>query len=181
MRLFHALTGAFSLLLLAGCATKLSPLQEDALHPLTDKSGLLVLAVDSNISLYELRITGNRTLLFNKDDLTRGTHYLLVEVPAGQYRIANIGLSANITVRLDFDRDLWRFEVQPGTINYVGHLRMNNRHLLGSDILLTNNASLALEHLEEHFPLLLSSHAINYSGPGEDNFFQIVGAGKEAP
>ncbi len=168
-------------LLMSSCTTQLTSIAPGDELTLEPDQGALVLAIDTNVSLQELQLLGKQTLVFSEEDLKRGTNYLVVPVPAGTYHFGPVYLEKSF-LRISIQphrqhQDLWAFEIQPGVINYVGHLEIISRgRWYFNEMVLLNNSSITLEFLEREFESLLGQYRLHYAGPGEDDFFEVVSA-----
>lgn len=161
--------------LLTSCASRVSSIKKDVDVTLAPMEGYLMLAVNTNFDLKEIRLVGKSIILLTSEDLKSGSNYILVNLPAGDYHVKNIKLGQYIFN--DFEKELWSFQVKENVISYVGHLDMQSKgnfFRLNAKIQLLNKSSFALEYLEENFSNILSSRKIQYFGPGEDDFFTAV-------
>ncbi|WP_416305765.1 hypothetical protein [Neptunicella sp. SCSIO 80796] len=168
--------------LLSACATKVSSISKDAIRKLDAEEGYLLIAIDTDVDLKEIEIWGRKNIALTSNDLQAGSNYILIPLPAGDYSIHNIRLN-RIYKFADFEPDLWSFKVKKNVISYVGHLNMETfyrKWSVYSRIQLLNKSSVALEYLEQHFSTILSARDVQYSGPGHDDFFAVVGADKTA-
>ncbi|AOS95900.1 hypothetical protein AUP74_00429 [Microbulbifer aggregans] len=173
----HRAAGAIVLLLatllLQGCLSPVESIDEGQLDVLEAEAGYLLIAVDTNFNLDQIKLGGRKYLSLNRDDLQHGTNFILARVPAGKYRIISVHLNFLYAFKLDDEN--WRFEVTPGVVSYVGHLNVQNRlRNMTARIELENRSSEALEFLESNFPHLIDSEEVRYAGPGEDDFFLYV-------
>ncbi len=167
------------LCLLSSCTTHLTSVAPGDELTLQPDQGVLMLAIDTYVSLEELHLLGERKLVFSEEDLGRGTNYLIVPVPAGTYHFGPVYLEKSflrISIQPNKQHlDLWTFEIQPGVINYVGHLEIINRgYWYTNEMVLLNNSSIAVEFLEREFDSLIDQYGLHYAGPGEDDFFEVV-------
>lgn len=167
-------------LFISGCATKVSSIKNDGSVQLTQDEGFLLIALKSNINLKEILISGESYVKLTAEDLRKGNSYILVKLPAGDYTFDKIRLNSYIYID-DFDDEIWDFNVQKNTISYVGHLDFKNAFWgYYSVIKLVNKSSIALEYLEDEFPEMLTNHSVQYQGPGQDRFFDVVGFSNKA-
>jgi len=165
---------------LTSCANHVTSIKKDVDITLDPVEGYLMMAVDTNYSLEWIKLWGKKNVILTKGDLKSGSNYILVNLPAGDYRIESIKLG-RFTFN-DFEKRLWSFSVKKGVISYVGHLEMESKgsyFSVSSHIQLLNKSSFALEYLEDKFPNILNSRQIQYWGPGEDGFFTTVMTEKE--
>lgn len=162
--------------LLSGCAQPIAKLKNDQDKPLDANTGYLLMSVDTNISLHSIFIGGTKYLKLTEQDLKSGSNYIMVDVPAGDYEITDIKLNRYLKIILD--DDMWGFHVEPGKINYIGHLSVDALWSLfsfdGVHALLENQSTSALEYLERNFPNIYQARPLHYAGPGEDHFFEYV-------
>jgi len=164
-------TYLFMAVFLTACATNIQSLKEDKNVQLKEQEGYLFLGVRTDSSLSRLVLTGTKKVALTGADLRKGSNYILVNLPAGEYEISRIEVGRihwGIT-----DEDIWSFTVKPNTVSYVGDLEVKRNWLFASFELI-NNSSQALEFLEEKFQNILSSTKVEYSGQGEDSFFETV-------
>lgn len=162
-------------LLLTSCASHVTSIKKDVDVTLAPTEGYLMLAVDTNFDLKEIRLVGKTIILLTSEDLKSGSNYILVNLPAGDYHVKNIKLGQYIFN--EFEKKLWGFKVKENVISYVGHLDMQskgNYFSVNAKIQLLNKSSFALEYLEQNFSNILSNRQIQYFGPGEDDFFTTV-------
>lgn len=159
-------------LLLCSCANTVTNLP-DAKHQRAQNSGYVLLPVFRNINVHEISITGPTNFQISKSDLIEQERYMLIELPAGNYRYDDIVIYKYF-IEHDFDADLWDFNVQPNAINYIGHLKIKNLGFLRVHLEIQNNSSVALEYLEENYPQLMSQYPLIYSGMGNDDFLSSL-------
>ncbi|MEJ2417318.1 MAG: hypothetical protein P8Y45_10390 [Exilibacterium sp.] len=140
---------------------------------LVDGEGYLLLAVDTSINLDFIHITGTKSARLTSDDLQKGSRYILIKLPAGNYEFNKIQLS-NV-YNYSMKSDIWRFEVKENAVNYIGNL-MVRHYDFGSRAYfeLINRSSFALQYLNAEFPNILNGRTVEYGGPGEDDFFSTV-------
>lgn len=163
-------------LLLNACVSKINTLTNDVDKIIDEDSGYLLLSVSTNFPLHGINIEGEKKLRLSADNLTPGSKYILVDVPAGTYNIDQI--KYNNYLYLALDEKLWTFDVKAGEISYVGNLDIYTNLQVAwqkaGQPLLKNRSSDALQFMELNFPTLLKARKLKYRGPGEDNFFQFV-------
>ncbi|WP_299594615.1 hypothetical protein [uncultured Microbulbifer sp.] len=160
-------------LMLSGCVSKVTSIQQDLDSGLEKGEGYLLIGVDTNQQLDEIHISGWRSFILTESDLDKEQNYILFKAPAGEYRVRKVDINYFFGFRLNDDN--WGFSVKPGVISYVGDLKVRtNRWSLIGEFELVNESSQALEYLEEKFPHLLSSRRVEYFGPGEDDFFRLA-------
>ncbi|WNC71935.1 hypothetical protein RGQ13_17730 [Thalassotalea psychrophila] len=164
------------MLVLSSCATKVESINEQSQYALQEKHGYLLLAVDTNRSLKEILLTGTKRIALSEKDLKSGSNYILISLPAGQYEISKVRFN-NYAYLKNFEDDIWEFSVEENKINYAGHLKMNSYivwYYVASRMSLNNNSSIALEFMEDKFSNILQNHSMTYSGPGNENFFELI-------
>ena len=163
----------FTSLLLSSCATQVKSLKKDKDLVIDADEGYLFMSVDTSMDLHKILITGKKTIVLTKDDLQRGTSYILVKLPAGEYTIDKV--FSGRSTQFILDDNLWEFKVSPQVISYIGNLKVSHRNWgFSAYFELNNHSSYALEYIEKEFPKILSSRKIEYSGPGKDRFFDLV-------
>ena len=153
--------------LLIACSQKVTSLKTTAPVALAENNGYLLLSVDSVINLERLNVSGAKSFHLGADDLTKGKHYILVDLPAGDYKITSVKFNHWLLLKLN--DGLWNFKVQPGQISYIGELQLK-----GWAPELENRASMALQYLEQNHADLLKKFSVRYSGPGDDHYFEFV-------
>ncbi len=158
-----------NLLLLVSCSQKVNSIKSNETGQLAKNNGYLLLSVDSVVNLEQLNITGTKNVHLGAEDLAKGKHYILVDLPAGDYQISSAKLNHWWLIQLS--EGFWNFTVRPGQISYVGELQLK-----GYSPELENRASMALQYLEKNHAELLKKFSVRYSGPGEDHYFEFVEA-----
>jgi hypothetical protein len=163
-------------LLNAGCAQKIVTINTDVDKTLDNKTGYLLMSVDTNVSLHSISIGGEKRLRLTAKNLKLGSNYIMVDIPAGTYEIEDVKLSKYYHISLE--DGLWRFTINPGEINYIGNLNIevvtNLFTLQGARAILENQSTEALLFLEHKFPNIYQARKLSYAGPGEDDFFQYA-------
>lgn len=163
-------------LLVSGCVSKINTLTSDVDKPIDADTGYLLISISTNFPLHSINITGEKNLRLSADDLTAGSKYILVDVPAGRYNIARI--KYNNFLYLTLDEEFWTFDVQANEISYVGNLDIyTNLNVIwqrAGQPLLKNRSSDAMQFMELNFPTILAARQLRYRGPGEDNFFKFL-------
>jgi hypothetical protein len=155
--------------LLIACSQQVKSIKATDPVQLATNNGYLLLSVDSVINLEQLNVSGTKSFHLGADDLTKGKHYILVDLPAGDYQITSIKF--NHWLRLQLQDGLWNFNVRPGQISYIGELQLK-----GWALELENRSSMALQYLEQNHTELLKQFSVRYSGPGDDHYFEFVEA-----
>ena len=172
------------LFLLAGlfsCAQQVTSISTDVDVKMEEGDGYLLIGVDTNRILREIYISGEKSLLLSSQDLKKGTNYILINVPAGEYQLERVRFSRRTRVELSSSDYHWKFNVAPGVVSYVGHLDVETQGFtwlyfsnLRSHLELENRSSDALVFMEENFPTILNNRWISYQGPGNDPFFDYL-------
>lgn len=145
----------------------------EPIHTLSKNEGYLLVGVDSDTDLHQIRISGKRKFNISPELLDRGVNYKLMVMAAGNYTVFSIKPNERYQFRLS--KDELNFTVRPGAINYGGHL--NYRGFGGGSsahIELINRSSVVAEYLEKNYPKLLTEIPVVYTGIGQDSFFQEV-------
>ncbi|WDE00649.1 hypothetical protein [Thalassomonas actiniarum] len=173
---------------MAACSTKVTSIrQADHSLQLQQQEGYLLLAVDTDVNINEILLTGEKRISLTAKDLRQGKNFILVKLPAGDYKIAMVvllsGSGDDIKFLLDNEFEgLWDFTIEAKQISYAGHLTMSGTKKYytsaSTRVALINKSSFALEYLQENFPELLVNHSVRYFGPGEDDFFNFVSQGR---
>lgn len=154
---------------------------------MAEDEGWLIVHVDSDVTIESLT-SESYELVRN---LPAGRHAWIVRARAGRHAWQSLspgreaGDSAPIRLpdmrrrlrsQADMDRAAWeaqfKFEVQPGVVNYVGELQLR-KQLAGQwrvRIRHLNHAAAGIRALQSRYGDLLDTHQIVYSGPGEDGF-----------
>lgn len=160
--------------LLSACAESVSSIKKDIDLPLQQNSGYLLLAVNTDTVLEGIVITGEKTIKLEHDDLKKFNNFILLDMPAGNYKFDAIRLSRFASIQLD--NDYWGFAVSPGVISYVGELNLRSTGFFSTvfRVQLHNKSSEALQHMEANFPGILEKRRLRYRGPGEDKFFELM-------
>lgn len=166
-----------TLVFFISCATQVTSIKQDQDRELEANIGYVLLGIQTNRSLKTIYIDGPQKIHLSSMDLKKGTNYLLVDLQAGVYSIKRVVLNDILMVSLVLNKkDPWNFEIKPDQINYVGHLEVVQRDLLGfyTHLELVNRSSEAIEFLEEKFPTVLANRSLTFGGPGDDHFFQYL-------
>ena len=171
----NCIFGVLAILILSSCSNTIEHTRQDKDVSLDANSGYLLMAVDLNRGVEAIEIDGPKDFELTKDDLQKQTNFFLIPLPQGNYKIERVRL--NRYWRLDFDEDIWEFQVRPGVISYVGHLNLRSKGGFFSVFMYTdlqNNSSQARAFMETSFPNILSSRKLKYAGPGEDSFLDFA-------
>lgn len=160
--------------LLSACASNVVTVQDDTDMTIAADNGYVLIGIDSSQSLNMIEIEGVKKVRLGADDLRYGSHFLLFELPPGNYRISYISVQRFSGIQLA-DDNLWNLQVAAGRINYVGDLYIKTHYLSNSASLAVNNkAAHAYQFLLQRFPALLAANEVVYSGPGEDFFLPYI-------
>lgn len=159
--------------LLGGCASEVTSIRDASEAKLNEAEGYLLLEVDTTHNLESIWISGAKNIKLTSADLRAGSNYILVNLPAGEYEIDRVDVNDFFYYRME--NDMWGFSVQEDVISYVGNLTFEG-HLWGlaGHFTLINRSSFALEYIEDNFPSLLESRRMEFRGPGDDDFFEVV-------
>ncbi len=173
---FQSLVLIVGFALLSGCVSRVESIKTDVITQLAEDTGYLFISIDSTISISDVRVSGEKYISLQNPDIYDSVRYYLVAVPAGDYQIDWLGVSwgGRYNFDEDEDKDLWVFSVAPGTISYVGELKIERYGFGRSSFELLNQSSQALEYLEIKYPKILASRQLEYHGPGNDMFFDLV-------
>ena len=161
---------------LLGCVSTVESIKTDSITQLAEDTGYLFISIDSKISINDVRISGEQYISLKSPDVYDSVKYYLVPVPAGNYQIDWLGVywGGRFNLDEDDDKDLWAFKVAPGVISYVGELKIERFSYGYSSFELINQSSQALQYLEAKYPTILANRDLQYHGPGEDTFFDLV-------
>ena len=177
LKLKSILLALFALTLLNACATRVKSIKSGAQTNLKSAEGYLLLAVDTTMGLEKIYIKGRKSVALGREDLMVGSNYILLAMPAGRYYFDRIVLFSifNTSAYVDLEPDMWRFKVTQNKINYIGHLELGKSSWRRDvDMVLVNNSTAALLHMEDKFANLLDQQQIIYNGPGKDDFFDQI-------
>ncbi|MBM7072238.1 hypothetical protein JQC92_09385 [Shewanella sp. 202IG2-18] len=161
---------------LIGCSQSLKGIKKDESVELQPEVGYLLIGLDTTLDLHTINITGTNRFKFTKEDLRAGTNFILIDIPAGNYKISEIKF--NRYSRLELVEGYWDFQVAPKKINYIGTLQVEGSSWFGwlnhVNVLLNNESTQAFKFIHENFPNLLNAYRITFGGPGEDHFFEYL-------
>lgn len=134
-------------------------------------SGLLLLAVDSERALHSVTIRRVDALFGSESlrSLDEGVTTRLYLLPAGRYRWGTVR-GGGLRYELSKEDDAYAFTVEPGVINYPGHLvyrEPSERRVL---VHVANRGLLAMDWLRQAHPRLAQQHALEYRGHYPDPF-----------
>ncbi len=163
-----------------GCATKLKSIQSGAQIYAKNKQGYLLLNVDTNIDIYKIRIYGRKNFELTKEDLRVGSNYMLLPMAPGDYRLSRIIIETHQgRGYVNLTESLWQFTVRPNSIGYIGHMEIETSFWKTTGkYKMINRSTKALEYLQDHHLQLLNKYGVRYRGPGEDDFFEVVGVSR---
>ena len=155
-------------LLLASCATGIRPLDLSAPVILDPDEGLLILHVDTDLPIAGIELNGGTI----GSGVAAGHHVWLVRAAAGSYRWTALqftGPSGRGQAQQLEPDDEFRFEVEPGKVNYgralvvrsaPGYIEARGR----------NRVAMAIRSLRGREAELVASHPLQYGGLSEDGF-----------
>src|SRR5690606_23393994 len=134
-------------------------------------SGLLVLAVDSDEPLQSVGIRRGNSMFGAESlrSLDKGLTTRLYVLPAGQYRWSNVR-AGGVRYELSSDDDEHAFTVDPGVVNYPGHLVYRTRGERRVMVHVANRGLLAMDWLRQSHPRLAQDFAFEYRGHYPDPF-----------
>ena len=162
----RALPWLLAILLIQGCTPiTIQNIRIDNNAAISDKSGYLFLAVDTDQNLNSIALSGKYPLILGSRDLVNGMNYILAEVPAGKYSFKEVYLRSAVPgytryYSLKNTDKLWTFTIKPNAINYLGCFTVETKENRGHFEML-NEASVALEYLEEKYPSILARNTLN--------------------
>ncbi|WP_144391747.1 hypothetical protein [Pleionea sediminis] len=162
--------------LLSACVSNVRSIKYDSDLKLETTEGYLLLAVETNVDLKSIHILGAKNIKLNRSDLLKGSNYILVDMPAGDYRIDKITMSSWLGYQyVKLDEEYWSFTIQPGVISYAGHVNVKSSIWSATGYFeLNNKSSYALEYMEQEFPNIMANRTLVYEGPGEDGFLDFI-------
>jgi len=161
---------------LTACTT-FRPIDPDQSFRLSLREGLLVLDIDTEISL-EIA----RTSLGRLEDVEKGRHVRIFRVSSGRHSWREIRIDApgpgRAYYRYMIDRDPeFEFEIEAGKLNYPGQFvvrryrgpsRFSNTLLIRN----VNRAGMTLRALRKSFSSILQKFKLVYAGESEDGFLE---------
>ncbi len=133
-------------------------------------SGLLLVAVDSDVPLQSLRIKRNGALFDAQSlkDMDKGRTTRLYVAPAGRYRWDAVRKS-RWPIDLG-DNEEYSFEVRPGVLNYPGDLIYRDIDEFNAMVHVANRGLLAMDWMDRVHPALSGRHLLTYMGHYPDPF-----------
>lgn len=155
----------------AADALALSKVGPGSMPKLTDNEGLLLVAVDTNISLGAVHVRKDGKML-DAGVLSRlpaGRTLRLFTAPAGHYRFSEIAPFSVFRYKLSNNPE-YEFDVQPGRITYVGDLVFRPTGFFSADIRIANRGLTALDWLEAEHPAVFQRYPFAYVGHYPDPF-----------
>jgi len=162
-----------ALIMLVGCAT-FERVDPELPVDLSGDWGLLIVDVDTEVPLQLLQ-----TASFTIRDVEVGRQVWMARVRVGEYRWRALevgsGRHSYLRFKLEDDEE-FRFNVEPGKINYPGQITVRRyRNGGGGDsrrlfIRNRNHAGMSLKTLRKTHTSLLQMHPITYSGSSGDRF-----------
>jgi len=171
----HRFILLLAILLINGCATQVNSIKVDEDKKLSKEKGYLLIGIETNRNLKEIRISGPDYISLSHSDLRFGSNFILTDLTAGTYTIEKVKLDKYWQLEIE-DEEYWTIEVKPEKVNYVGHLHVKTTGFwqLYSQIELINKSSFAIEFMEDKFPNILAERTLDYGGPGDDNFLTFL-------
>lgn len=164
-------------LCLFSCSQTLQPVSSGVLEPLSANEGYLLFGINSDNYIKKINFSNlERSLSYAPNNAEQEEAYFLAKVPVGSYYFSSIdtGLGEYDV----FDGYKWQFNVVANTVNYVGHIEidefMRSRDCNCRKIILANKSSVALDYLTAHYPDVLETLAISYQGPESDSFIEYI-------
>ncbi len=143
---------------------------------LKENEGLLLVAVDTDISLVSVRIRREDRVFGSGAtirQLPEGPSHRLYVVPAGTYRWAD--LRPIWGFRFDFrTNDEFKFTVQPGELTYAGVLVFRANGPFNSAFNLSNRGLAAMDWLRSEHPQASRAYRFVYSGHYPDPFPEFI-------
>jgi dipeptidyl aminopeptidase/acylaminoacyl peptidase len=133
-------------------------------------SGLLLVAVDTDIPLQALRIKRNGALFDAQSlkDIAKGRTTRLYVAPAGRYRWDAVRESGR---RFELgDDEEYSFEVRAGTLSYPGDLVFRDVDQFNAFVHVANRGLLAMDWMDHAHPELSRRHVLTYMGHYPDPF-----------
>jgi hypothetical protein len=162
---------------LSACRSTVKTIDEDNSQLIRNKTekGYLLIGVETNYSLRNINIGGQRSIRLSHKDLRSGTNFILVPLDAGTYEVEDVGFNRYMSARLR-DEDDWSFTIKAQTISYVGHLEISSRSQFSKylSIELVNRSTEAVDFMTVNFPNIYSTQTLYYGGPGEDDYFDFI-------
>jgi len=143
--------------------------------------GLVVMAMDSDMDLFRVRVTRDgRSFgggVMNSPGV--GRSFRLYQAPAGTYEWSDVKPVAGVSYRMDDDPEL-KFEVRPGRINYGGDLVFRTVGIWRASMRSANRGLAAIDWLHEQHPEVLRRYPFEYSGRYPDPFPAFYAAERAA-
>jgi len=160
--------------LIGSCSTTVTSIKVGDNKTLKEGEGFILLGIETNLDLKKIVIEGAQNIELSSADIKAGTNYLLVDLKHGDYTIGQIHLNRYWRLHFEDDEE-WAFRIEPGQINYVGHLELNRRgyYHKRTRAELVNRASEAVNFLEDNYSILMQNNTVVYGGPGQDFFLDF--------
>ncbi|MDH5828976.1 prolyl oligopeptidase family serine peptidase [Luteimonas sp. M1R5S18] len=150
--------------------------REGAAVDLPPGSGLLLLAVDSDEALQSVAIRRSDSMLGRESlrSVPKGLTSRLYLLPAGKYRWSSIR-DGGVRYRIASDDEDYAFTVEPGVVNYPGHMvfRLKGERVALAHV--ANRGLLALDWLQQVHPQVAQDFAFEYRGYYPDPFPALWG------
>jgi hypothetical protein len=163
-----------AVVLATACASSSWPIDPGDPVALAPDQGLLVVHVRTNRPLYGILVDDVRAA----EDVPEGTQVGLIGITAGSYRWSDVELISRSFRFRDVDR--LRFHVDPGVINYVGMVDIEETDDHALVMTTIDRSAIALEELRRRYPDLVARYPIVYSGTARHVFLQRYSAAKAA-
>lgn len=168
-RLLILLLATWIPLLLLSCATgRIRPLDPSVALTLEPGEGLLILQVDTDVPIAGIELSGDTVA----SGVLAGHHVWLVRAAAGPYRWTALRFTSPAGRRRAHrfeSNDEFRFEVQPGSVNYGGALvvRSASGYVEARS---RNHVAMAIRMLRDRDAELVARLPLRYVGLSEDGF-----------
>jgi dipeptidyl aminopeptidase/acylaminoacyl peptidase len=159
-------------MLVAGQArASMEPVKSGEVPVLAANEGLVLVAVDTNVDLYGVRVNRDGTSFGAgvMRDIKAGRSFRLYVARAGKYEWRELQLFYGLRYALGDDKD-FQFTVEPGRITYPGELVFRPVSLWRADIATSNRGLTALDWLQKEHPSLYAAHAFVFAGRYPDPF-----------
>jgi hypothetical protein len=161
------------LVAISGCA-RYRIVSTDVPELLPKSWGYALFEIDSDTRILELAF-GGVTL----GPIHPGREFVILAVPRQLVRVRRVTFDSGAGGRWPAmyilpDKHALALRVWPGAINYGGQLRLR-MHESKLRYRAINRSSRALRFLAEHYPALLASHPVRYTGRIRDDFLELAG------
>lgn len=161
--------GSLFFICLLGCASgRVVPNHELKATIENPGSTLLLFAVDTTDYVNTIHISGPSSTV------VKALPYQFIELAPGEYEISKLDVSDGYYKLGISDDEIWKFNIKPGVINYVGHFQVRDLYDDRYAFSLENKSTTALKYMESKHPALLSSKQLVYGGLDSDQFFDFI-------